>query len=328
MNRVAVRELWLDGWRGPSVLEFDGERVDYVGAPDVATHVIPVTVLPGFVDSHVHLGLIDPDELSRGGIARVVDLGWSPDEAERWVTHPDAAWPTVSIAGALLAPVGGYPSRSGWAPDGSTREIATVEGVQTAVADMVARGASLIKLTLNSVAGPVFDDELLAAVIDAAHDAGLRAVVHAEGVGQAERAARAGADLLAHTPFSERLSDDVLTAMVGRCSWISTLDIHGWGSPTADFEVAIDNIARFHTLGGTVLYGTDLGNGPLALGVNERELRALAAAGVDDDAIVRAIVGPLNGRLSVIDSPRTTDLAHWLATATVRTPDELLKEHP
>lgn len=328
MNRVAVRELWLDGWRGQSVLEFDGERVEYAGAPDAGAHVIPVTVLPGFVDSHVHLGLTDPGELARGGIARVVDLGWSPDEAERWVTHPDAAWPAVSIAGALLSAVGGYPSRSGWARGGATREIATADAARQAVADMVGLGASLIKLTLNSVAGPVFDDELLAAVIDAAHDAGLRTVVHAEGVGQAERAARAGADLLAHTPFSERLSDDVLTAMVGRCSWISTLDIHGWGSPTADFYVALDNIARFHALGGTVLYGTDLGNGPLALGVNERELRALAAAGLDDDALLRCITGPLDNRLSVIDSPRTTDLSHWLATATVRTPDELLKEHP
>jgi len=325
MTRVAVRELWLDGWRGASVLEVDGERVTYAGAPDATERVVPVTVLPGFVDSHVHLGLVDPRQLR--GIARVLDLGWVPADAERWLRHPDAAWPVVSIAGALIAPVGGYPSASEWAPPGATIEVETAQDAEAAVASMASRGASVVKLTLNSVAGPVFDNTMLAAVIRAVHGAGLRAVVHAEGIGQAERAARAGADLLAHAPFSERLSDDVLAAMVGRCSWISTLDIHGWGSPTDEFHVAVDNVARFHAMGGTVLYGTDLGNGPLPLGVNERELRALEAAGLDESAILRSLVGPLDTRLSVIDTPRTTDLPGWLATATVRTPEQLLKEH-
>jgi len=326
MTRIAVRELWLDGWRGASVLDIDGERVTYAGAADATERVIPVTVLPGFADSHVHLGLVDPSKLR--GIARVLDLGWVPADAQRWMTHPDAAWPAVSIAGALIAPVGGYPSASGWAPPGATLEVATAQGAEAAVESMARLGARVIKLTLNSVAGPVFDDAVLAAIIKATHSAGLRAVVHAEGVGQAERATRAGADLLAHAPFSERLSDDVLAGMVDTCSWISTLDIHGWGSPTSEFGIAVDNVRRFHALGGTVRYGTDLGNGPLPLGINERELRALESAGLDEDAILSSLVGPLDNRLTVIDAPRTSDLPTWLATATVRTPEQLLKEHP
>lgn len=326
MTRVAVRELWLDGWCGASVLESDGDNVEYGGPAGADDHVIPVTAFPGFVDSHAHLGLIDPSELAAGGIARVVDLGWNPDEVRTWPM--DASWPTFSVAGALLAPVGGYPSASGWAPPGATIEIATAQDARTAVEAMAELGASLIKVTLNSVAGPVFDDELLRAVIDAAHSADLLAAVHAEGIGQAERAARAGADLLAHAPFSERLSDEVLASMVERCFWISTLDIHGWGTPTDEFHVAVDNVARFHAMGGTVIYGTDLGNGPLPLGVNERELRALAAAGLDDDALLDSLAGPLTSRLSVIAEPRTDDLPRWLSTATVRTLDQIVKEHP
>jgi imidazolonepropionase-like amidohydrolase len=334
VSRIAVRELWLDGWRGPSALNIDGECVEYAGPVDAAAPVIPVTVLPGFVDSHVHLGLIDPALLAAGGIARVVDLGWIPSEAARWLTHPDASWPTVSIAGGLLAAPGGYPSTSTWAPAGATIEVASVEDARAAVTAMAKLGASAIKLTLNSVAGPVFDDALLGAIIGAAHDAGLRAVVHPEGVGQAERALIVGADQLAHAPFSERLSDETLIAMVGRCSWISTLDMHGWGSPSAEFTIALDNISRFHALGGTVMYGTDLGNGELPVGVNERELRALTAAGLDEASLLRALVGPLDHRLSVIGTQRIPDLPGWLATATVRTAEELitqyelLKEHP
>lgn len=326
MNQLAVRELWLDGWRGPSILEIDGERVSYVGP--AAGEVLPISVFPGFVDSHVHLGLVEPSELASNGIAGVVDLGWVPEHATQWLSHEDAGWPTVEIAGALLAPVGGYPSASGWAPAGATVEIASLEDARGAVDAQAVLGASLIKITLNSVAGPVFDDELLTAIIGHVHDTGLRAVVHAEGVGEAERAFRAGADLLAHSPFTEPLSQTLLAEMAGRCSWISTLDIHGWGRPTPEFAIAVDNVARFHALGGTVTYGTDLGNGPLPVGVNERELRALEAAGLDEHALIGAIVGPLGTRLSVIDTPRTTDLSAWLSSATVRTADDLLKGHP
>lgn len=72
-------------------------------------------------------------------------------------------------------------------------------------------------------------------------------------------------------------------------SWVSTLDVHGWASPTAEQDVAIDNVRRFVALGGTVVYGTDLGNGPLPPGVNPRELRALAAAGLDARALVASL---------------------------------------
>jgi hypothetical protein len=74
-----------------------------------------------------------------------------------------------------------------------------------------------------------------------------------------------------------------------RVVWVSTLDVHGWGSPTAEQDVAIDNVRRFAALGGTVVYGTDLGNGPLPLGVNPRELQALAAAGLGRDALLAAL---------------------------------------
>ncbi|WP_139315864.1 hypothetical protein [Cellulosimicrobium sp. CUA-896] len=72
---------------------------------------------------------------------------------------------------------------------------------------------------------------------------------------------------------------------------MSTLDIHGWGAPTPEQDVAIDNVRRFVAAGGTVVYGTDLGNGPLPLGVNRRELRALAAAGLDAEALLHALTG-------------------------------------
>jgi hypothetical protein len=145
--------------------------------------------------------------------------------------------------------------------------------------------------------------------------------------------------VLAHTPWTERLDDDLIRAMAtaasgaltGAMTWVSTLDIHGWGSFDGDFVVASDNLRRFHGAGGRIRYGTDLGNGPLPLGINPRELVALEHAGLGLDALVAAIAsaperGGLGRRLSVVADDPGDAPAAWLATAELIDHDRL-KEH-
>ncbi|MBM7821546.1 imidazolonepropionase-like amidohydrolase [Cellulosimicrobium cellulans] len=291
------------------------------------------TWLPPFVDAHVHLGLVDPVAVRRGGIAVVHDLGWVPDVARTWPGTP--GFPEVAYAGAFLTAPGGYPSDRTWAPRGAVEGVASPDEAVAAVDRQVAAGASFVKVALHSEAGPVPDDVTLAALVGHAHARGWDVVAHVEGRGMAARAFEAGVDRFAHAPFTERLPDDLLAAMVrprdghpgphrsaddrlapehdsardrtrgwrryeldndtnvvfgsSGMSWVSTLDVHGWGRATAPQDVAIDNVRRFVALGGTVVYGTDLGNGPLPPGVNARELRALAAAGLDAHALVAAL---------------------------------------
>ncbi|WP_344250014.1 amidohydrolase family protein [Isoptericola hypogeus] len=263
------------------------------------------TLLPGFVDAHVHLGLADPLAVRAGGVAGVDDLGWDPAVAARWPGAP--GYPHVRVAGAFLAAPGGYPTGRAWAPGGAVEPVASPDDAAAAVARQVAHGASYVKVTLHA-GGPVLGDAALAAVVRAARAHGLPVVAHAEGPGQAERALAAGVDRLAHTPWTERLPDAVVEAAAVRQVWVSTLDIHGWGEPDAeqdrDREVALDNLRRFHTAGGTVAYGTDLGNGPLPAGLNVRELRALAAAGLESAALLRALVSrPVPGAATFVPGP-------------------------
>jgi hypothetical protein len=72
--------------------------------------------------------------------------------------------------------------------------------------------------------------------------------------------------------------------------WMSTIDIHGYGTPDAQQSVtrnlALANLRRFVSLGGIVVYGTDLGNGKLPIGVNAREVRALCNAGMSPDGVM------------------------------------------
>lgn len=292
-------DAWFGGWRGPSILRAEGGRLSHAGrwvdddasGPDVAGH-IPGAVLAPFTDSHVHLGLVDPTLLRDGGIGRVLDLGWDPAIASSWPAlgaASDGTWPEVSIAGGLHGAPGGYPARSGWAPPEAALPIAGDDDVASAIRRAQDAGAGVLKITLNTDAGPVWDDALLARIVDEAHAGGLPVVAHAQGLGQVRRAARARVDVLAHTPWSERVDDDLLGDLVGTLTWISTLAIHGYGQGGAAFETAVDNLARFHALGGHVLYGTDLGNGPLPVGLNAWELEGLTMAGLGLDAILHAL---------------------------------------
>jgi imidazolonepropionase-like amidohydrolase len=282
-------------------------------------------VLPGFLDAHVHLALIDPAGLAEGGIGRVLDLGgWLPSKS----SPPGGV--EARHAGQFLGAPGGYPSRQAWAPAGSACPVAAPAAAADAVDRQGAAGASVIKVTLNSAAGPVLGADTLAAIVAAAHERMLPVAAHTEGAGQAAAAFAAGVDLLAHTPFTERLPDDLIAAMAGRISWISTLDIHGWGRPTAAFAVASDNLRRFHAAGGRVFYGTDLGNGPLPVGLNRREIEALLACGLTPDDVLAALTADFPssrasagepGRVTVVPGERPTDpgdltgFTDWLLTA-------------
>jgi len=332
----AVDGYWLREWHGPATV-----RVSDHGIRVIADSALPTArrlsgvLLPGFRDSHVHLGLTEPRALVAGGLAAVDDLGGHPRRLQEWAN--DDAVSALRYAGAFLTAPGGYPSQRAWAATLAVAEIATGEEAMGAVVQQLAEGASFVKVALNADDGPVIDDETLNALVDYAHSRGVEVIAHVQGGGQARRAFTAGVDRFAHTPWTERLDDALIGAMAqpnarflaGRHCWVSTLDIHGYGQGGPDFERASDNLRRFHAAGGTVRYGTDMGNGALPPGLNERELIALQNSNIRYDALLRALCLPgFGSTLSYLPTvPRAdTDLAHWLMNVTVLTARELL--HP
>jgi imidazolonepropionase-like amidohydrolase len=278
-------------------------------------------VLPLILDAHVHLGLVDASALPGRGVGRVLDLGWSPQIRRLAADAPVE----VAYAGRFLAAPGGYPGNRAWAPPGCVAPVSSPAHADEAVAEQVALGAAVVKVTLHAAAGPVLDVPALSAVVAAAHRSGRDVVAHAEGHGMVGLALAGGVDVLAHTPWTERLSDDDIARCAARQRWISTLDIHGHGRTTPARETAIDNLRRFRASGGRVVYGTDLGNGPLPVGVNAREVDALLLAGLTPEEVIGAMTGdwpapPPADRVSVVPGPRDDSrLGHWLAQARVVT---------
>lgn len=292
--------------------------------------------LPPFVDHHVHLHLIDPHALAAGGIAGVVDLGGDPVALAQL---PKDGMPHVAYAGAFLTAPGGYPVGRSWAPPETAREVSDASlhpgvagGAATAVDEQAAFGASVIKVALNSASGPVFEADVLDAVVTAAHERSLPVIAHVEGRGMTRRALDAGVDGLAHSPFSELIdAASIARAVESGQVWMSTLAIHDG----ADRERALRNLADFAAAGGQVLYGTDLGNGERASGIQPDELAALNAAGVRGPRLIDALTDPwpLDDRATGVATfvpgawPATPDdIPAWLARATVVPDEELIRD--
>lgn len=247
----------------------------------------PFVVLGAPTDAHVHLGLVDRDAVARSVLGRVVDLGGDLT-APRSLAGEDGIPPVrVEIAGPFLTAPGGYPSDRGWADPSWVREIVDAEIAAQTIDEIADAGARFVKIASNSTAGPTFSAEMLVVLVTEAARRGLPTVVHVEGPGEASRAVRAGANYLAHAPFSELLSAAEIAEHAERVIWISTLAIHPPGSP--EREAAVENTAAFHAAGGRIRYGTDMGNGPTPAGLNLGELDALRGAGLTTSDLLVAL---------------------------------------
>ena len=290
-------------WLGPgrflerAQVVCDGGTVTYAGEATYIGRadrelVVDGFLMPAVADRHVHIELSSPGDVLAGGVTAVRDLAWP---AARIFPVADASelpsfdGPLIRAAGPMLTAPGGYPTRDGWAPPETGREVKSPEDAASAVEDLARLGAAAIKVSLNAEAGPTPSDAELAAICDAAHAAEIPVTAHAQGRGQVERALGAGVDELAHTPWI-RLSDDVIQTAARRLRIVSTLDILSFGRDTPEIRTALDNLRRFHVAGGSIAYGTDLGNGGIPPGIHEREARLMREAGMEPEEVLESMI--------------------------------------
>jgi imidazolonepropionase-like amidohydrolase len=289
-----------------SVVVADGHSIAAVGRrddvpiPDDA-RVLDATgmaLLPGFIDSHVHIGLAEASAVLRGGVTTVRDLGWPLSEivpAARRSLEWDHDGPLIVAAGPMLTVENGYPITAAWAPEGTGVAISSETHARQVVAELGALGVAVVKVALNPPAGDVLSQEMLEAIVAAAHGIGAKVTGHIYGLEQLEKALDAGVDELAHALMSpERIPEHVISRMVKRgVALVPTLSIF----PEDEAAIAIQNVADLVAAGGVVVYGTDLGNEGPGPGIDELEVTRMEAAGMDVWAIVRSA---------------TVDAARWL----------------
>jgi imidazolonepropionase-like amidohydrolase len=299
MTRLSIRAP--KGWLGPGRIVDDVQVVCRDGS---VLHAGPATdggwdeelrvdgfLMPAVADRHVHVELSDPGAILLGGVTAVRDLAWPPERIFPLADLseiPSFEGPLIRACGPMLTAPGGYPTRAGWAPEGTGREVEGADDAARAVRELAAAGAAAVKVSLNAREGPTPSDVELLAIVGAAREANLPVTVHADGSGQVERALGAGVDELAHTPWSP-LGDDTIRAAAATLRIVSTLDIRGYGEDTPEQRVALDNLRRFIAAGGEVVYGTDLGNGAIPPGIHVRELGLLVEAGIEGERLLEVV---------------------------------------
>ena len=202
-------------------------------------------VLPGLIDSHVHLSSeLGPNQLLEevqltaadgalraaanarttllAGFTTVADLGAANDSIfalRRAIAEGRIVGPRIIASGFSITPDGGHGDANGFSPDvidvlRSPSACSGADACRRAVRRQIQAGADIIKITAtggvlsNTAAGveQQFSDEELSAIVDAAHAMGRRVTAHAHGAGGINAALRAGVDSIEHGSYIDRES--------------------------------------------------------------------------------------------------------------------------
>jgi imidazolonepropionase-like amidohydrolase len=267
------------------------------------------TIMPGFINAHVHItGLADDDlrRWTRSGVTTIRDLAGPLADLvatrDRIRAANDAALPRLLVAGPIVTVEGGYPFAVG-------EQTLRVEGLAVRDADdaraiinaLADGGADQIKLAVSGrtdVHWMELSDEEIAAITATAHARGLHVSAHVDRTAALRRAVLNGIDDAAHSP-RDRLTDDVIALMVERgVSMSPTISVYEdlaryrhkeeswqkWMQP-----VMYDNLRRFVAAGGILALGDDYGGVPhMPVGMPMAELLHWQAAGLSPQQIIEA----------------------------------------
>lgn len=307
------------------------------------------TLLPGLIDAHTHTYARAMLERSLDfGVTTCIEMGTLPDTLRQLKAEqtagpvPDRA--DMISAGMGVTVPGGHGTQFGF-------EVPTLgpgEDEAAFVAARIEEGSEFIKLVMDdfSVVGfdlPTLSAEQVGAVVEAAHQAGLMAVVHARDPEAYLAATLAGVDGFAHG-LSESLPDRaLLRAMRERKPFViptltTTEGTQGGEGGTRfaadprigpllterektslrrkrfeqprvefDFTIALGSAGAFNANGTLVLAGTDYPNPGTTPGASmHRELELLVEAGLSPVQALKAATANAAVAFKLTDRGRIT----------------------
>jgi imidazolonepropionase-like amidohydrolase len=233
------------------------------------------TILPGFVDLHVHTeaGMVE------GGDTTVRNLGAPLAELR---PPSRQLGPLVLMAGPLVSVSGGYPETV-WGPS-IALDVRSPADARSAARMLARRGAAVIKIALEPGHGawPMLSVAEVRAIVAEAHAHGLRVTAHAMGAEGVRRALAGGVDELAHTPCGAT-PGQIGEILRRHLPFVATLHVEQLS------DGGCLEVARKLVVGGDLpLYGTDVGNPGIPPGIDVRELQLMRAAGMTPTQVLAA----------------------------------------
>jgi len=294
----------LESWAvtDPAV-QIQGSRIVAVGARQAwprGARVLALegtTLLPGLIDTHVHLAFDSgPDPVASlvardergvlagmrmaaraalvGGVTTLRDLGDRAYLSLELRGRPDL--PTILTAGPPITTPGGHCHFLGGAVEPNRR------AVRDAVQEHAERGVDVIKIMASGGALTPgsrpdlsqFSPEVLLAAVSEAHGLGLPITAHAHAVGAIRSAIRAGVDGIEHASFwtlngvdsRPELIDAIADAGIVVGATVGMRAVPGLAPPPEALRrmpAMIGILRELHRAGALLVAGTDAGVGPI-----------------------------------------------------------------
>ncbi|GGN59487.1 amidohydrolase [Actinoplanes lobatus] len=317
MTRTLIRDVRVfDGERtvpradilidGARIMAPDGRPVDTVVDGSGRT------LLPGLIDAHTHVVDGSLAAALAHGVTTELDMFCMPGNLARQrrlaAVRDDVA--DLRSAGMLATAPGGHPTQlltDAGALGDAAGAIDAVTGPADAkrfAADRVAEGADYLKIvvddgTLHGEGFPTLAPATVAALVEAAHAHGLRAIAHAVTAREVAIALDAGVDGLAHVP-ADLAAGPELSALAARIAaagvFVVTTLVYfeAITAPAAAADHAKPSAAghaarALHEAGVVLLAGTDANPYVPEHGIAmHRELLLLTGAGMPPEAALAA----------------------------------------
>ncbi|MBH1942582.1 amidohydrolase family protein [Mobilitalea sibirica] len=271
-----------------------------------------LTILPGFINSHVHSGFKllkgEPcrnfqEEYLRAcineGVTTIRDEGMLTDDTiedvieKKRLLEDSIYYPRIITTGKFFSAPGGY---GGMQPISVEAE----EEARIKVNEVLNKGINMIKTVLEdgldpSTFGlPKLSDELLKAICDEAHKRGAKVSAHVTQAHNLKRLVDAGIDDAGHIVYDD-LTDELIFQMIEKGIYVvPTLTVlkminDKFGAPV--LEKGKENVYRFVKMGGKIGLGDDFLEEDMPwyrLGMPKMELQLLKEAGLTSMEIIVA----------------------------------------
>ena len=328
----------------------EGDRITAVqpgytapAADDKVIDLKSATVMPGWIDCHVHLDFVQsPNTYSErftmnpgdyalraafnarktllAGFTTVRNLGDSGDSTIALRNAVAAGWvvgPRIYTAGKTIATTGGHADGTNGASLKFMGDPGPLDGVingadeaRKAVRQHYKEGVDVIKITATggvldlsaNAQNAQFTPEEMHAIIDTAHEYGLKVAAHAHGTAGMKLAVEAGVDSIEHGTF---MTDEVVALMKQHGTYyVPTLSAGRWVLEKAKAgalpaivipkalligPIMTTTFQRAYTAGVKIAFGTD--QGVAAHGDNALEFVYMVEAGMRPmDAIQSATI--------------------------------------
>ena len=261
------------------------------------------TLLPGFIDTHIHIDSRDNCvQAVKYGVTTLIDQMCENTALIDSLKEPDEPiasvrsvyMPVQSQAGPLMVKALGY------APDFA----ATKEDVQRIIDEQIDKGAFFIKVILDvpPLTTGMLSEELVSEAVRYAHEKGKKVSAQCTTVEAYERAAKCGVDILNHIPKDVVLPQEIIDEIKAKGLVVIPTMVMQEGLANSlkkimperagDFSVVVDTVRAMHDAGIKIFVGTDSNNTNALCHIKHgeslhREFKLLKEAGLLNVEILR-----------------------------------------